>query len=76
MLDKFMIKHKKHMMFKDLRYWGELMKEYSDRREFELCSYYEGMISGTIDAMHSMDMITLQTYFNLNHLIAAKKDLL
>lgn len=73
-MDEFMMQYKKHQMFKSLRYWGELMKEYADRRQYDLVSYYEGMICGTIDTMHSLHMITLQTYFNLNHLLNNKRD--
>lgn len=74
MMDKFLMQHKRHMMFKTLRYWSDLMEDYAKRGNINLVNYYEGMISGSVDTMHSLGAITLQTLFNLNHLLEEKRE--
>jgi hypothetical protein len=65
---------KRHLLFNSLKYWGNRMLEsYIDQNE-KLIEYYEGKISGTIEAMHTMRIISYNTYIILDNMLTSKRN--
>lgn len=67
------MEYKRHLLFNKLKFWGSRMLEsYEDQNE-RMIEYYEGKISGVIEAMHTMRIISINTYLILDDMLTMKR---
>ena len=67
------MEYKRHLLFNNLKFWGSRMLEsYEDQNE-RMIEYYEGKISGVIEAMHTMRIISINTYLILDDMLTMKR---
>ena len=67
------MEYKRHLLFNKLKFWGiRMLESYEDQNE-RMIEYYEGNISGVIEAMHTMRIISSNTYLILDDMLTMKR---
>lgn len=67
------MEYKRHLLFNKLKFWGiRMLESYEDQNE-RMIEYYEGKISGVIEAMHTMRIISINTYLILDDMLTMKR---
>lgn len=67
------IAYKRHLLFNSLKFWGTRMYESYIEQNEKMIEYYEGKISGIIEAMHTMRIISINTYLILDDMLTMKR---
>lgn len=67
------MEYKRHILFNSLKFWGSRMLESYEEQNERMIEYYEGKISGVIEAMHTMRIISINTYLILDDMLTMKR---